>query len=79
MLRDEYCIHVVNYTVILEDSVLGVIEEQMEIGSGNCEDGICSTSFLPFPSNKTYRVSVIATNILGSSSPALFDTIICKL
>ena len=76
--RDEYCIHTVNYTVVLNDSVSNVTVEQVEVGSDSCEDGICSTSISPTPSNQTYRVSVIATNILGSSSPALSNNIICR-
>ena len=76
--RDEYCIHVVNYTVVLMDSALGVIVEQVEVGSDSCEDGICSTSIFPSPSNQVYNISVFATNILGSSTPVNFDRIICE-
>ena len=42
-LQLQYRIHVVNYAVVLEDSV-GEIVEQVEVDSDSCEDGICSTS-----------------------------------
>ena len=59
----------VNYTVVLVDSVQGVIVEQVEVGSDSCEDGVCSI-FSPIPSpNATYMVTIIATNTLGSSIP----------
>ena len=78
--RGKYCIHAVSYTVVLEeDSVLGGIVEQVEVGSDSCGGGICSISLSPSPSNQTYRVSVIAANILGPSEPALVNNTICML
>ena len=68
--RDEYCIHMVNYTVVLVDSVLGEIVKQVEVGSDSCEDDVCSTLLFLSPSNQTYAIIVIAINIIGLSSPA---------
>ena len=68
----------VNYTIVLVDSVLGVIVEQVEVGSDSCVDGICSTSIFPSPSNQVYNISVVATNTLRSSTPANFDGVICE-
>lgn len=77
MSRDEYCVDAVNYVVYLEDSVLGGIVEQVDVGSDSCEDGICSTSLSP-PPDKDYKVRVNATNTIGSSLPATFHSLICK-
>ena len=68
-----------NYTVVLVDSVLGVIVEQVEVGSDSCEDDICSTFLSPSPSNQTYTLTVNAINIQGPSSPTVFDDIVGKL
>ena len=78
LVQDEYCIYMVNYIVVLEDSVLGVIVGQVQVGSDICEDSVCSTSLFPSPSNHTYAIRVTASNTLGSSEPANFNSIICK-
>lgn len=67
----------VNYTVFLEDSVRGVIVEQVKVGTESCEDGICSTILSPSPDN-VYRVRINATNIIGTSVPATFNSLVCK-
>ena len=66
----------VNYTVIVEDSVLGGIVEEVEVSPDNCVDAICSIAFDGLVLNQTYCITVMATNILGSSMPAV---ILCKL
>ena len=80
---DEHCIYSVNYTVTLEDSNFHIIVQQMESGSDICEKGVCSTSIFPLlPSlldkGIYYRMSVFATNSLGSSNSLISDSDICE-
>ncbi len=78
MSRDEYCVHEVNYKMLLKDSVSGMIVKQVEVGSESCRDGICSISLSPSPSDRVYRINLTAQNIVGSSSSASFRDVICK-
>ena len=72
---DDYCIHVVNYTVVLMDVLNGIMEE-VKVDANSCVDDICSIAFYNLLLNQTYSITVTATNILGSSIPAV---ILCKV
>ena len=54
-----------NYTVLLEDN--GAIIEQKNFSSDSCVNGVCATSFA-FTSSRSYRVSIRATNLVGSDA-----------
>ncbi len=50
IVRDKYCIHVVSYTVVLEDTSDNdrtVIVEQVDVSPESCVNGFCTTSFFP--------------------------------
>lgn len=78
VLRDEYCIFEVNYTVALERSLDNATVELQIISSESCEDGICSMALTLSPSEQIYRLSVSAVSDIGSSKPAMSDYNICK-
>ncbi len=59
--------------MVLEGSA---VVEQVKVGSDSCEDGICSTSFSPSPSNGSYRVRISTNGILGSSNSKMFNGVI---
>ena len=65
----------VNYTVILMD-ILSGLREEVKVDANSCVDDICSIFFYNFLLNQTYSITVTATNILGSSIPAV---VLCKV
>ena len=65
----------VNYTVVLMDILNGIMEE-VKVDANGCVDDICSISFDNLLLNQTYSITVTATNILGSSVPAV---VLCKV
>ena len=80
--REIYCVHAVNYTVTLKDSESNVIVNEVHVRSDRCDGSTCSISLSPMfptsPFEQSYRVSVTAINIYGSSNPAIFNIEIGK-
>ena len=64
---EEYCRYIVNYTVYLNNSI-GEIVEQLDVGSGSCEDGFCSACFIPAPSNEIVSVQLASLDHLIQQS-----------
>ena len=57
----------------------GEVVEEFEVGSDSCDsNGICSASLSYSLSKLAYRVSVIASSMLGLSDIAVFNSTICK-
>lgn len=74
--QEEFCIHVVNYTVVVETSN-GMEAQRYQVDSSRCANGTCSTSFSLLSSNETYKINLTASNMFGSSIPTTFDGVIC--
>ena len=76
--REKFCVHVVSYTVSVEASN-GMLAQTHQVGSNSCANGICSTTFFLPPSNETYRINLIASNMFGLSTRTTFDGVIIKV
>lgn len=50
--------------------------KKIEVGSESCENSICATTFAPPFSDDAYIVSVVASNIFGSSNETIVDKVI---
>lgn len=78
-MQDDYCIHDVNYTVVLQEGVTGIIVEQKEVHHDRCNNGFCAITFFPLTTmGPYYIVHITATNIVGTSDEAVSSTEISK-